>query len=430
MNWTDECLDHLIGGDCLNIVGLDGSGRSNGLRIIAEALAQDPSDWTCQIWSPNDIASMDRRGIISKIDALYQTDKIPVLLIDDFGDILMSADGLWLERILFSRVFEATEDYQSSMRCVVVTHPRDREIIGPGSGLRERARHIYPLPITPTKQEMADFGCANAEELLLLTGNNNHLLNVGGSTPNTRRGNAHSTARKRLHRWVGQLDIGHQNRLDTILNRSQPPLWHSDDADPLLTPIVVPKRTESLDRCAVMECLEVEEVSQLLVGMPWPDHDLHTAAGRFCARCGNDPSPLWVDNYLSDTWQLDFDMLLKFLDIVLSNLPRVNSIRLLSRNWVGGQRVRASEILDALKKAEITPELERRIQWRLYDQRSDVNLHRRELILNSRRSSFSLPPVRIIIGQDAASNETDAAVAFISSKSAYEAWKNGTVVLN
>ena len=430
MNWTDECLDHLIGGDCLNIVGLDGSGRSIGLHMIAETLAHYPSDWTWQIWSPYDFASMDRRGIISKIDALCHTDKIPVLLIDDFSEVLISEDGLWLERILFSRVFETAEDYQPSMRCVVVTHPRDREIIGPGSGLRERARHRYPPSITPTRQEVADFGCTNVEDLLLLTGNNNHLLNVGGNTPDMRRGNAHSTAQKRLHRWVGQLDIGHQKRLGTILNRSQPPLWHSDGADPLLTPIVVPKRTGSLDRCAITECVEVEEVSQLLVGVPWPDHDLHTAAGRFCARCGNDPNPLWVDNYLSDTSQLDFDMLLKFLDIVLSNLPRVNSIRLLSRNWVGGQQVYASEILDALKKAEITSELKSRIQWRLYDQRRDVNLHRRELILNSRRSSFSLPPVRIIVGQDVASNETDSAVDFTTSAPAYKAWKNGTRILN
>lgn len=429
MNWTDECVDHLIGGGCLNLVGLDGSGRSNSLNIITETLARDPSDWTCHMWCPGDLATMHRRGIISAIDALHQTSRIPVLLIDDFGEVLMTADGLWLERVLFSHVFEAAEDNGPSLRCVVVTHPRDREIVGPGSGLRERARHLYPPPITPTKQELADFGCATAEELLFLTGNNNHLLNVGGDTPDARRGVARSTARKRLPRWVGQLDTGHQNRLGAILDRSQPPRWHPDDGDPLLTPIVVPNPSESPARCAITEFVGVEDLRQLLVGQPWPDRDLRAAARRFCARCGNDPSPLWVDNYLSDTHQLDFALLLEFLQIALSELSSAENIRLLSRNWVDGRRVYASEILEALKEAGISPELEGRLQWRLYDRQFNENLHRRELILSSRRSSFNLPPVRIVIGQDPASNETDSAVAFPSSATAYKAWKNGTKVI-
>lgn len=89
----------------------------------------------------------------------------------------------------------------------------------------------------------------------------------------------------------------------------------------------------------------------------------------------------------------------------------------------------AADILAALQKAGISPERKSRLRWRLYDQRDDANLHRRELILNSRRTSFSLPSARIIIGQDPASNETDAAVAFTSSASTYAAWKNGIKVI-
>ena len=372
---------------------------------------------------------MQRREITSEIDSLQHSSSIPVLLIDDFGEFLMEKDGHWLERVLFSRVFEAAEDDGPSLRCVVVTHPRDREIVGPGSGLRERARHVYPTQMTPTRQEIVGFGCADAEELLLLTGNNYHLLNVDSNSPNARRGIASSTAQKWLPKWIGQLDTGHQNRIGAIVSRTQPLRWLPDDADPLLSPIVVPRRSDVPVRCAITEFVRVEDLRHLLVGLPWPDQDPRAAARRFCARCGNDPSPLWVDNYLSDIHQLDFVMLLEFLEMVLSDLPRAENIRILSRNWVAGKRVHASEILEALQDASISPELERRLQWRLYDQRDDANLHRRELILTSRRASFSLPPARIVIGQDPASNETDAAVAFPSSATAYRIWKNGTNVV-
>ena len=428
MNWTDECVDYLIGGGCINLVGLDGSGRSNSLRTIAETLALEPSDWTCHIWGPSEFASMQRREVTSEIDSLQHSGGIPVLLIDDFGEILMTKDGLWLERLLFSRVFEASVDNGPSLRCVVVTHPRDREIVGPGSGLRERARHIYPTQVTPTRQQIAGFGCGNAEELLLLTGNNHHLLNVNGNSPSAQRGIARSTAQKWLPKWIGQLDTGHQNRLGAILSRAQPPRWLPEDADPLLSPIVVPRRSEAPVRCAIPECVKVEDLKDLLVGLPWPNHDLRAAARRFCARCGNDPNPLWVDSYLSDVDQLDFGRLLEFIEMVLCELPNAECIRLLSRNWVAGSRVHTSEILAALQQAGMSPELESRIQWRLYDQRNGANLHRRELILSSRRASFSLPPARIVIGQDPASNETDAAVAFPSCATAIAAWKSGTKV--
>lgn len=427
VNWADACVDRLIGGGSLNLVGLNGSGRSRGLRMIAEFF--DPADWTSLVWSPGDLTTMGRREMISEIDSLYHACRLPVLLIDDFGEFLMTLDGLWLERMLFSRVFEEATANRLSLRCVVVTHPRDREIVGPGSGLRERACHVHPPELAPTNQEMTSFGCTNAEELLLLTGYNSYLLGVGGDSPSARRGVVHSTAQKWLPSWVGQLDTGHQHRLGVILDRSQPPRWHQDDADPSLTPIVVPRRTESPARCALTESIEIEDLRQLLVGQPWPDRDLRAAARRFRARCGNDPNPLWADNFLSDTRLLDFSRLVEFFQMVLSDLPADVTIRLLSRNWVGGRRVNAADILAALEKAGISPELKSRLRWRLYDQRGDANLHRRELILNSRRASFSLPPARIVIGQDSASNETDAAVAFASSASTYAAWKNGIQVI-
>lgn len=395
--------------------------------MIADAL--DLSDWTQLVWSPSDLVKMQRREVSAAIDVLCDDDRYPVLLIDDFGELLMESIGPWLERMLFSRVFEAPSHDRPSLRCVVVTHPRDHEIVGPGSGLRERSRYVHPPPRDPTAQEWADFGCTNAEELLLLTGHNNHLLGVSGETPNARRGLAKSKAQEWLPRWIGQLDTGHQSRLGAILDRRHPPQWRHDDADPSLTPIVVAKRSDDPPRCAVTNSIAVEDLRRLLVGQPWPERDLKASANRFSARCGNDPTPLWVDNYLSDTSLLDFTKLVEFLEMILSNLPRATCIRVLSRNSVDGRRVYASDILTALRQAGISQEHESRLHWRLYDRRNDANLHRRELILGTRRVAFSLPPARIVIGQDVASNETDAAVAFASSAPASTAWKRGVTVI-
>ncbi len=396
--------------------------------MIAEAL--DPGDWITCTWSPSDLASMERREIVESIDLLQQDGRIPVLLVKDFGEFLMTSHGPWLERFLFGKVFEDAGDQLQSLRCVVVTHPRDREIVGSGSGLRERARHVHPPDRVPSRQEIASFGCTDAEELILVTGLNKFLLAVGGKTPDSRRGIARSIAQQRLPSWVAQLDVGHQYRLEDVLNRAQPPRWRQDEADPSLRPIVVPERSEEPPRCAIPESIGAEDLRQLLVGQPWPDRDLLASARRFCARCGNDPNPLWVDNYLSDTRQLDFARLVEFLELVVSALPTAKSIRLLSRDWIGGQSVDTAKIRTTLLDAGISSRLQRLLRWRLYDQRIHSNLHRRELILGSRRGSFSLPPARIVVGQDSASNETDSAVGFASSASTIEAWQGGFEVFN
>ncbi|MCY3850671.1 MAG: hypothetical protein OXF75_07725 [Acidimicrobiaceae bacterium] len=427
MDWAETCLDHLIGGGALNLVGLDGSGRSRGLHMIAAAL--DPRDWASKFWSPGDLAKMKRREIHAAIEILAQSSRIPVLLIDDFGEFLMAGNGPWLERLLFSKVFGmATGDYPS-LRCVVVTHPRDREIGGPSSGLRERARHMHPPEWTPTAQEIARFGCTDAEDLLLFTGYNSKLLGVSGHSPDARRGVVRSTARKMLPSWVGQLDAGHQKRLGAILSRKEPPRWRHDDADPSLTPLIVPNRSHRPARCAITDCMRLDEIRQLLVGQPWPDRDLRAASRRFYARCGSDPAPLWVDNFLSDTSQLNYSKLVEFLQMVLSDLSEAASIRLLSRNWIGGHSVYAADIVTVFREAGSSPELEARLHWRLYDQRNCGNLHGRELILGTRRTTFRLPPAEILIGEVAAGNETDAEVAFSSSASTFAAWKSGTTVI-
>ncbi len=426
VDWTDICVGYLIDGHSLNLVGLDGSGRSHALRLITEAL--DSSDWRTLLWTPDDLVTRPRREIGSAIDSLSSGGRYPVLLFDDFGEFLMTRKGRWLEQMLFSRVFGNTMQEGPSLRCVVVTHPRDREIVGPSSGLRERARYIHPPMRTVTAQEMEGFGCANAEELLKLTGYNSHLLSVTGDTSQARRDVAKSKAHEWLPRWIGQLDIGHQNRLGEIIGRAQPPRWRREDGDASLMPIVTARQSASPGRCAITDCIRVADLRQLLVGQPWPECVLEAAVRRFCARNGNDPNPLWVDNFLSDTRRLDFGQLVDFLEMMLSNLPGLSSIRILSRNWVGDHRVYASDIETALRQTGISHVLASRLQWRLYDRQGDVNLHRRELILSTRRAAFSLPPAAIVTGQDAVGNEADAAVAFASSEPASRAWNGGVPV--
>ena len=152
---------------------------------------------------------------------------------------------------------------------------------------------------------------------------------------------------------------------------------------------------------------------------------LGLSARRFCARCGNDPAPLWVDNFLSDTRALDYSRLVRFLELVLSSLPSTTTIRVLGRYWIGRKAVSSEDIVTSLREAGMSSELENRLRWRLYDQKLTTNLHRRELVLSTRRTAFSLPPARIVLGQDPAGNETDAVVAYASSRSTSEAWRNG-----
>lgn len=427
VDWLDDCLERLISGESLNVVGLDGSGRSTSLKRIASSL--DPDDWITLSWSVHDLKSMSRREVRAAVDGLSDPNRIPVLLIDDFGQNLLTDDGPWLERMLFSKVHESSDDSRPSLRCVVATHPRDREIVGPGSALRERCRQLAPAAGEFTEDTLADFGCVHSDELVALTGGNAHLLAPGGRTPEERRGVIRPVAQRHVPRWVGQLDQSHQARLATILKRPSPARWRVEDADPVLSPLVVRSTTNSGSVCLAPECIDTGEVQTLLVGEPWPRFSVDASARRMAARCGNEPSPIWVDNYLSDFSQLDSVALVRLLAVWIDLLPTLDHVRILSRNWVGGERVYASTIVQSLEDAGMTDEIGSRIEWRIYDQRNSVNLHRRELLLPRRGTAFTLPPAQIIVGQTDPGNETDAATPLVSSSATSAAWNDAVKVL-
>lgn len=426
MPWASDCVDHLIAGDSLNVVGLSGSGRSRGLESIANLLKD--IDVNTLLWRPNDVIDMTNRNMFRAISEFAQSAHYTALLIDDFGELLMTRRGRKLENYLFGEIYSRESNCKNSFVCVVVTHPRDREIIGPGSGLRERSR----VAIAPGCQlgplSFSDFGCTDVHDLIRLTGHNCHLLHTTAPNPSVRLRSIRTIAHRWLPRWIGQLDEAHQRRLSAILSRARPPRWRSDDADPVLMPLVVRDTSVNPAICSAMSCVQTDSIRTLLIGEPWPDRDFSSASRRFAARCGTDPNPLWVDNFLSDTTQLDYSKLVSFLDNVLGLLGSDVTLRILSRNWVNGRTVIPTQVLAELTGAGIKPSHKKRLEWRIYDRRHGVNLHRRELILGRRRVSFSLPPAQTVIGQSPSGNETDSSVSFASSSSSLDAWKKATPV--
>lgn len=428
VEWTDRCVDYLIGGDSINVTGLAGSGRSRALQLIAKEL--DCSDWSILRWNPATLPS-SKRVVAEAIDVLLETDKIPVLIIDDYGEIVCSRNYRWLDSMLFARVASSHVAHQEALRCVVATYPRDRRIItSDGSGLIERARPLVPQVDNGARHLAAHFGCADAGEILRLTGGNFHLLHVGGNSPNERRGNVRSTAAKWLPRWIGQLDEAHQVRLAEVIERTSPASWRSQEVDPVLAPLIVPYPLNGTLRCSVLDSLNAPEVLSLLIGQPWVYGDARKAAQRFSARCGNDESLLWVDNYLSDFAGSDWRHLVKFLEAVTNILGRDSRVDILSRDWKGPSNfVSPSTIQASLKQGGLTDALEARLRWRIYDRRRDVNLHDRQLILRSQGTVFHLPPARAVIGLERGGNDSDASIAFTNGTPALDAWKYAQVVL-
>lgn len=428
MDWCDDAIDRLIGGDVLNIVGLEGSGRSRSLAQLAAQLRADDL-WSVLQWSAADLQATGRRAFTEKVRELRTTERVPVLLIDDFGEFLLHDDGQWLERFLFAQVNEPPSDDLESLRCVVVTSPRDREVVGPGSGLRERSRELAPA-IGLDLEFVADlFGFLDDDELFGFCGGNRFLAGAGGETPEQRRGIARSVARARLPHWVGQLDTSHQYRLAQVVSRPTPPRWRDSDSDPILSPLAVRATIDGVERCALPTAVDGADVGPLLVGQPWPDRAPVVAARRFVARCGNEPSPLWSDNFLSDTEALDFQRLVDFLHAVLGDLPPATTLRVLSRNWVGGQPVLPTDIASELVDAGLRSDAQTRIVWRLYDGRRSPNLHRRELLLPRRGAAFTLPPALVVVGQASAGNETDSPAALASSAATVTAWRAATPIV-
>ncbi|MBX3313772.1 MAG: hypothetical protein KF906_05570 [Actinobacteria bacterium] len=427
MSWVEQCEAALLEGASINVVGLSGSGRSQSLHQLRDYLTKQ--GWSCALWTPEALDAMSRQDMKAGVSDLRDTTSLPVLLVDDFGDFLVAnTNGPWLERMLFSAAHEDPTDDGEYLRCVLATYPRDREIVGPGSVLRERAKVIPPSPPVPAIGELDTWEASSPDDLLSLTGRSSLLASVGGPSPSSRRGNATAQTTAALPTFVGQLDGAHQKRLGTILGRAVPARWRENDADPILRPLMVAVSDASGVRCQIPEVVESNELLPLLLSERWPEREPRASARRFAARCGNEPNPIWVDNYLSDLERLDFNLLAGFLSYVIGLRPTGTGLRLLSRDFVAGHRVQPKDLGIALAGAGLGANVQERIEWKVYDQRLGTNLHRRELLLPRRGAGFSLPIVSMLVGQSDLGNETDAELTLPDAAPTHAAWANGVPV--
>lgn len=414
MNWIDLVQDALLAGASINIVGLAGNGPDATLASLSDALDQDVFATAFLDLNSSDVSISEVDSLITSISCL---ERIPVLIVSGFEDVLLTDFGERLEAFLFAAVNSTTPSSNyASLRCVVSTTPRDREIVHSESPLRERcavflAGNLFGDLVISGKVHHEEHGtefCAS----------NLFLCDAGGNTPNQRRGTSLRNARSNLHVWVGQLDPEHQKRLERILLRAGPTTWQVDRADPTLTPLIINSGGVAKPPLSI----QGSDIATLLIGTPWPI-DTEVNARRMAARSYNEPAPLWADNFLTSLAIKHPKSLVDFLKRWLTLCPSIQRIRLLSRNWVAGKYFATSDIALPLSSTNGFNEIVDRVEWRLFDRDTTERLHRRELVLPRRRSAFTLPPCDVVVGEQAAGNETDASVSLASSRAVLKAWE-------
>ena len=399
-SWANVCEGLLLDGSSVNVVGLAGTGRTESIKLLQSALEED---WQVKSWTLDDIAVKTRDELRNEVRSFQALPGLKVLIIDDFGDFLVRPHGQWLEAFLLGATTGAVGEDDDHMRCVVVSTPRDREIVGAGSGLRERAAVVFPERSRARVQRASEWLGLGEPDTHEFCGANSHVLVGPRSEPVSRRGLARRAAQDNLPLWVGQLDRSHQERLATILRRES--RWRHGDVDEALFSLVVPRPAQGGEVARPCNVFSPDDIRPLLLSERWPDRALDLSARRFRARCGNEPRPLWVDNYLSDRQRLDFRLLVTFLEAVLTHRS-IEGLTILSRGSVDGRRISPADIVAEVNRAGASPDLASRLEWRLYDQQVGVNLHARQLVLPARGVSFSLPIATMVVGQTPVGNES------------------------
>lgn len=418
----------LLEGHSINLVGLSGSGRTQALNSVARSLSNDDGFWSIVVWTAAALQSLDRREKADALALLLSSPGVPVLLIDDYGEFLVTSDGKWLEQVLFAATNQEPQEGVEYLRCVVVTHPRDCEIQVSGSGLRERSKLLHPPRGRIAPETRGRFGEDSDAGILSFCGGTHLLVPPSKLPAASERGVAIQRARERAPDWVGQLGGDHQLRLASRMTRpSEKSRWRDGGVDEFLVPMAVAVVDGDSTFCHVVDALDSASYVPLLLSERWPSRDLVQSARRFVARAGNEPSPLWIDNFLSDVVNLRFDHLVSFIRRVLSLWNDGRSLRILSRSYVGNP-VAPAEVLSALVSAGLKPAEMTRLEWRLYDQRDGENLHSRQLILQGRGVAFSLPPASVLIGDYAVGNESDGEILVRDHSAVRAAWQSATRV--
>lgn len=419
-----EAEGWLLEGHSLNIVGLAGSGRTCALLDIKSALLGDPSMWSCAHWTAPSVAAATDAELVEELRVLKESGRVPVLLIDDFGELLVSARGKRLEQRLFTLVSDS-DDNREALRCVLVTSPRDRSIEVPGSGLRERCKVVFPSRGRIAPEVAGRFGYGDAQDLLNFCGGTHLLAPSRPADPASERGVAMQRARSVAVTWIGELRPEHHRRLSNILSRAAaaPSSWRTNGVDEALVPLV---NCNPSQRCHVVDAMRNAEISDLLVSEQWPSRSTAASVRRFVARCGNEPVPRWIDNFLSDTNTLSPTLLVRFLSGVLEALGG-RRLEILSRRQVGAAVIDPAALVADLRAAGVTSQLESRIDWRMYDL-SAGNLHDRQLLLPGRTEAFKLPPATVVVGQTHAGNESDAELPVRDHGAVRQAWARASSI--
>lgn len=420
----NEVEGWLLEGHSLNIVGLPGSGRTEALIEVESVLQADPAVWSCTRWNHAEVLAKSDTELLEDLRSLKATEGVPVLLIDDFGELLVTARGKKLEQRLFTLVNDSNPDAET-LRCVLVTTPRDRNIEVPGSGLRERCKTVFPRRWRVAPEVAGRFGCSDDQQLLAFCGGTHLLAPTREREPASERGIAMQVARSAAVTWIGQLRDEHHRRLGDILSRppATPSTWRAGDIDEALVPMII---STAEGKCHLVDALRNADIPDLLSSEHWPSKNPAASVRRFVARCANEPKPRWIDNFLSDTSWLSPTKLARFLSEVLEALDG-RTLEILSRRQVGDTTVEPSDLAAALRSAGITPDQESRLDWRMYDVQRG-NLHDRQLLLPGRTEAFKLPPATVIVGQTQAGNESDAELPVRNHDAVRAAWSSASSI--
>lgn len=411
----------LFEGDSLNVVGLPGSGQSRLLRDLHAHLSA--GGWDSELMTGQEIVNLPSKRFRMALADL-SAKPMPVLLIDDYGRVLMDEAADRIERNLFAAVERLPTNANEYLRVVIASSPRDREIVSPLSTLRDRMRVIDCLDVE------AHEACAAAgldqQAWITLAGGNPHFL------PETPSGAPQPSAVAGISRalaswYVGKLRADGMERLARILRDSPPSRWRPE-TDPTLLPLVVRDESDGNAVAVPPSALDRSAYEDLLYTKRWPERDLHRSAARFRARCGDEPSPIWVDSFLSDTSTLDFRLVVQFLEAVFGEHGAPQSVRLLSRATVAGSTVSPGDIAAAMYAAGAPTSTLARIEWRQYRRATVGNLHDRRLVLPRRGVAIGLPPADIILGLRDVGNETDSELRTAEHSATLTAWRTGTPV--
>jgi hypothetical protein len=273
--------------------------------------------------------------------------------------------------------------------------------------------------------------CAAADvdeqDWITLAGGNPHFLPEPSSGPP--QPSAVADRSRALASWyVGKLRADSMERLARVLRGSPPSRWRPE-TDPTLLPLIVRYQAGGNIFAVPPSALDRTAYEDLLYTKRWPDRDLHRSAARFRARCGDEPSPIWADSFLSDTSTHDFRLVVRFLEAVLGGHGAPQSVRVLSRATVAGSTVRPSDIASAMHAAGASTSTLARIEWRQYRRATAGNLHDRQLVLPRRGVAIGLPPADIILGLREVGNETDSELRTAEHSATLTAWRTGTPVM-